>query len=49
MRELLDSPWQTLSIPFALTPIGQLHLCFNIKRLVLEGTTIVVSFFFATV
>ena len=25
MRELLDSPWQTLSIPFALTPIGQLH------------------------
>ena len=25
MRKLLDSPWQTLSIPFALTPIGQLH------------------------
>jgi len=25
MRELLDSPWQTLGIPFAFTPIGQLH------------------------
>ena len=25
MRKLLDSPWQTLSIPSALTPIGQLH------------------------
>ena len=25
MRELLDLPWQTLSIPSALTPIGQLH------------------------
>ena len=25
MRKLLYSPWQTLSIPFALTPIGQLH------------------------
>jgi len=25
MRKLLDSPWQTLSIPFALTPIGLLH------------------------
>ena len=25
MRKLLCSPWQTLSIPFALTPIGQLH------------------------
>ena len=25
MWKLLDSPWQTLSIPFALTPIGQLH------------------------
>jgi len=25
MRKLLDSPWKTLSIPFALTPIGQLH------------------------
>jgi len=25
MQKLLDSPWQTLSIPFALTPIGQLH------------------------
>ena len=25
MRKLLDSPWQTLSIPSALTLIGQLH------------------------
>jgi len=25
MRKLLDSPWQTLSIPSAFTPIGQLH------------------------
>ena len=25
MRKLLCSPWQTLSIPFALTTIGQLH------------------------
>ena len=25
MRKLLCTPWQTLSIPFALTPIGQLH------------------------
>ena len=25
MRKLLDSPWQTPSIPSALTPIGQLH------------------------
>jgi len=25
MRKLLYSPWQTLSIPSALTPIGQLH------------------------
>ena len=25
MRKLLDSPWQTLNITFALTPIGQLH------------------------
>ena len=24
-RKLLDSPWQTLSISFASTPIGQLH------------------------
>ena len=23
--EVLDSPWQTVSIPSALTPIGQLH------------------------
>jgi len=25
MRKLLDSPWQTLSIPSALTLIGQFH------------------------
>jgi len=25
MRKLLYSPWQTLGVPFALTPIGQLH------------------------
>ena len=25
MRKLLYSPWQTLSIPFALTTVGQLH------------------------
>ena len=25
MRKLLHSPWQTLRVPFALTPIGQLH------------------------
>jgi len=25
MRKLLYSPWQTLRVPFALTPIGQLH------------------------
>jgi len=25
MRKLLNSPWQPLGIPFALTPIGQLH------------------------
>jgi len=25
MRKLFDSPWQTMNIPSALTPIGQLH------------------------
>jgi len=25
MQKLLFSPWQTLGVPFALTPIGQLH------------------------
>ena len=25
MRKLLYSPWQTLGVPSALTPIGQLH------------------------
>jgi len=25
MRKLLSSPWQTLGVPSALTPIGQLH------------------------
>jgi len=25
MRKLLYSPWQALGVPFALTPIGQLH------------------------